>query len=110
MEQRWVAALEQHDTRTLDCTLAPDFTDTNWRGELIPRAQVLKALPVRPASTLSLSKVQPTLLGNVAIVRGINTQNSGEKVVGSVRFVDVFVYRSSRWQAVSAQETLIQSR
>lgn len=71
--------------------------------------QVMKALQGRHASNLELSDVKPVLIGNVAIIRGINRQKEGTKVVGSVRFVDVFVYRLRRWQAVSAQESLIPS-
>lgn len=101
-EQRWVTALEQRDQGALECILDPTFADTNWRGELVPKVQVMKALERRHAS-------KPVLIGNVAIVRGINRQKEGTKVVGSVRFVDVFVYRLRRWQAVSAQESLISS-
>ena len=71
--------------------------------------QVMKALQGRHASNLELSDVKPVLIGNVAIIRGINRQKEGTKVVGSVRCVDVFVYRLRRWQAVSAQESLIPS-
>lgn len=106
VEQRWVTALEQRDATALDCILDPSFADTSWRGQLISKAEVLSALPKRPASTLELSALQPKLIGDVAIMRGINTQRSRGKRVGSVRFVDVFVYRSGRWQAVSAQETV----
>jgi hypothetical protein len=108
-EQRWVTALEQRDQGALECILDPTFADTNWRGELVPKVQVMKALEGRHASNLELSDVKPVLIGNVAIVRGINRQKEGTKVVGSVRFVDVFVYRLRRWQAVSAQESLISS-
>lgn len=107
-ESAWIAALEQRDSAALYCILDAAFADTSWRGELIFKSVVLERLPSRPASTLRLSQVRTTLLGNIAIVRGINTQTSGTRVVGSVRFVDVFRYRSHRWQAVSAQETLIQ--
>jgi hypothetical protein len=109
-EKAWVAALEKRDTRSLNCILAPDFADTSWRGELIPKAQVMKALPNRPASTLTLTDLQAKLIGNVAMVRGVNAQTANGKAVGSVRFVDVFVYRSRRWQAISAQESLIQTK
>lgn len=110
IEQRWIAALEQRDTAALDCILDPSFADTTWRGALIPKAEVMRALPSRPSSTLTLTELHPALIANVAIVRGVNTQSSGGKTVGSVRFVDVFVYRSGRWQAVSAQETPLQPR
>jgi hypothetical protein len=108
-EQRWVAALETRDSAALDCILAPSFADTSWRGALVTRSEVMKALSVRPQSTLTLTDLRPALIGDVAIVRGVNTQSAGGKVIGSVRFVDVFVYRSGRWQAVSAQETPIRS-
>lgn len=109
-EKAWVTALEQRDARALGCILAPDFADTSWRGELIPKAQVMKALPSRPASMLALTDLHARLIGDVAIVRGVNTQSAGGNVVGSVRFVDLFVYRSGHWQAVSAQESLIEPK
>ena len=109
-EHRWVAALESRDSTALDCILDPSFADTSWRGQLIRKSQVMTALPTRPPSTLKLTDLQAQLIGNVAIVRGVNTQTSGAQVIGSVRFVDVFVYRSGGWQAVSAQETAIQQR
>jgi hypothetical protein len=107
-ERRWVAAIETRDINLLDCILDPTFADTSWRGELVSRAQVLSRLPARPPSTLKLSDLRATLIGNVAIVRGVNTQSDGAKSIGSVRFVDLFVYRAHRWRAVSAQESLIQ--
>jgi hypothetical protein len=107
-ERRWVAALEERDKAALGCILDPSFVDTSWRGELISRAAAIEALPRRPSTILELSELKSQLIGNVAIVRGVNRQVSGTKIVGSVRFVDVFVYRSRRWQALSAEETLIQ--
>jgi len=107
-EHRWVAAVEQRDLAALDCILDPAFTDTSWRGELISKPEVLRRLPTRPPSTLTLSQLRATLIGNVAIVRGINTQANGGQSPASVRFVDIFLYRAHRWRAVSAQESLIQ--
>jgi hypothetical protein len=109
-EKAWVAALEQRDGAALDCILDTGFADTTWRGVLVTKAQIMARLPSRPPSTLDLTDLQPTLLGDTAILRGVNTQRSGTTVIGSVRFVDVFAYRSGRWQAVSAQESLIQAR
>jgi hypothetical protein len=107
VEQRWVAALERRDGAALDCILDPTFLDTNWRGELVPKAEFMRRLPTRPESTLKLSDVRVTLIGNVAIARGVNTQSDAAQATASVRFVDVFVYHSGRWRAVSAQESLI---
>ena len=109
-EQRWVAALEVRDVRALECRLAPGFTDSNWRGDLVRRAAVLAALPNRPSSKLALSELAAEVFGAVGIVHGVNSQISASgRVVGRVRFTDVFVRVGGRWQALSAQETLIEA-
>ena len=106
-EQRWVAALEARDVRALECRLAPGFTDSNWRGDLVRRGAILAALPNRPASKLALSELAAEVHGDVGIVHGINTQTADGKTIGRVRFTDVFVRAGGRWQALSAQETPI---
>lgn len=110
-ENRWVAALEARDGRALACRLAPDFTDSTWRGDLVRRAAVLAALPSRPPSRLALSELAAEVHGGVGIVHGVNTQTSADgKTIGRVRFTDVFVRAGGRWQALSAQETPILSK
>jgi hypothetical protein len=107
-EQAWVSALERGDSAALECILDPAFSDNDWRGERISRAQVLARLPQRQPFTLRLSELEPIVGGAMAIVRGVNTQTGADgKVIGTVRFTDVFVYRAHRWRAVAAQETLV---
>ena len=107
-EQEWVRAIEARNAAALSCILAPEFADTNWRGQIVPRTTVLARLPSRPPSRLKLSDLSVVQHGRFAIVRGINTQSGGDgRSSGSVRFTDVFVYRGASWQAISAQETLI---
>lgn len=110
-EHQWVRALETRDSRALSCILAREFSDTGWRGEVVPRGSVLARLPSRPSSILKLSNMSVFLEGRFAVVRGTNTQTGvGGRNMGSVRFTDVFVYRGSAWRAISAQETLIADR
>ena len=107
-ENAWVAALERRDSAALACILDAAFSDQDWRGGRVSRAQVLARLPKRPPSTLHLSELQVTVQGTMAMVRGLNTQaDAAGKVSGSVRFTDVFAYRGGRWQALAAQETLV---
>ena len=107
-EQQWVRAIEARDVGALSCILAREFSDTNWRGEVVPREAVLARLPSRPPSTLKLGGLSVFPEGRFAIVRGTNTQTgNGPASSGSVRFTDVFIYRGGAWRAVSAQETLI---
>jgi hypothetical protein len=107
-ETDWVHAIDARDVPALACLLAPEFSDSNWRGQVIPRADVLVRLPSRPNATLKLSDLSVFLDGPFAVVRGVNTQVAANgSDGGSVRFTDVFVYRGGGWRAVSAQETLI---
>ena len=110
-ERDWVRALEERDVRALSCILAPEFVDTSWRGELVSRAEVLRALPSRPPSRLALSGLSVFEDGRFAIVRGTNSQSSPASAGSvSVQFTDMFVYRAGAWRAVSAQETPIAKR
>src|SRR5262245_6693457 len=107
-ENDWVHALERRDATALSCILAPEFTDTSWRGELVSRDAVLERLSSRPPSTLKLSDLSVFRDRRVAVVRGVNTQSGTDsRSSGSVRFTDVFVYRGGGWRAISAHETLI---
>ena len=110
-ERHWVRLLETRDAAGLACLLGFEFTDINWAGQSIPRAQVLAALPHRFAVRLDLSDMTVLLHGDVAIVHGLNRQtDAAGKFAGAVRFTDVFLYRDGRWQAVSAQETVLRDR
>ena len=107
-EDRWVAALEARDGAALGCRLAADFADNSWQGAVVSRDDMLARLPKRPASRLQLTDLTVRIDGTTGIVRGLNTQVAPDgKVVGRVRFTDIFVWRASRWQAIAAQETLV---
>jgi len=107
-EARWVAALESRDGAALACRLARDFADTNWRGVIVSRDDMLARLSQRPASDLRLTEITVRIEGATGIVRGLNTQVTPDgKIVGRVRFTDIFVWRTGRWQAIAAQETVM---
>ena len=74
-EHAWVRAIETRDTKALSCILAPDFFDTNWRGEVLARDVVLARLPSRPPSHLNLSELSVFRDARFAIVRGTNAQS-----------------------------------
>ena len=106
-EQRWLDILQRHDAAALECLLAPEFTDTSWKGSLRPREQVLRELSKRSAEYQQhLDDMSVQLLGRVAIVRGINIiTDQQNKPVARIRFTDVLHFSDNRWQAISAQET-----
>ena len=107
-ERRWVSALEHKDAGSLECVLAPDFTDTQWTGELVSKAEVLGALPQRSGGTINLTDLKVRIHSAMGLVTGVNTKLGPDgKLVAAIRFTDVFLYTSGGWRAVSAQETLV---
>ena len=104
-ERDWVDALQQGDRLRLDCRLAAGFTDSNWQGRRLSRADAMARI-AGPRPHLSLQALEVEFLGKTAIVHGLNTQSRPDgNVEGMVRFTDVLIYRAGRWQALSAQET-----
>jgi hypothetical protein len=108
VESRWVAALDAGDQQLLACILAPEFKDIGVYGEPRDRDKVLADLPNRKGAGQRLDGLETLLFESTGIVRGVNhlTTRDGKALV-DVRFTDVFVYRDGRWQAVSAQESLV---
>ncbi len=89
----------------LACILAPGFADATWNGEVWGREQILKALPQRTPHAIHLSSVKARVDGNKAIVQGINTLLKPDgRVLGTLDFKDMFVYRDGAWHALTAQE------
>lgn len=107
-ERHWVAALERRDAAALDCLLGEGFTDINWQGRLVTRAEMLAGFGPKPKVTLTLDQLTTDVSGDMAVVRGRNRQTGPDgKPAGAVRFTDIFVYRDGAWRALRAQETVI---
>ena len=108
-EHYWVGAIERRDAAALDCLLADGFTDFNWQGRVVTRAEMLDGFAAKPRVTLKLDDLSTDVEGDMAVVRGRNAQTGPDgKPMGVVRFTDVFVYRGGAWRALWAQETVIQ--
>lgn len=121
VEHQWLDALHRRDVTTLETILAPEFIDNYYEGEEVTRSEYL-AYFARPLAHLAPAvaqhfedtKVRFVANGKVAIVTGVvvtvpagsaGPSASTAKTAGHSRFTDVLVWRDSRWQAVSAQET-----
>jgi hypothetical protein len=109
-EMTWAKAAAAHDTTILKCVLADGFVDTNWRGTLRTRADVLASGPAAPGGlTQHFSDWTVDRHDSSAVVRGLNTiTDSANHTVSTMRFTDVLLFSLSRWQAVAAQETMVQ--
>jgi hypothetical protein len=111
IEYDWLRALVDHDRATLDKILGDDFVDSNWKGELRTKDQVLKGLAAARPYSQHLQAIEVQLHGEMAVACGLNEIRDKEgSTVMRIRFTDVFVYRHGNWQAVAAQETPVISR
>ena len=109
LEDRWLKAIEDADTLTLDSILADDFVrPAPAAGRFITKSQLLVYYKShKPASSAPkhIENLKVTLYGTTAIARGnVATTDSNSDVVSRNLFTDVFMLRNGRWQAVAAQE------
>jgi len=110
-EHEWLRALVERDRATLDRLLADDFVDSNWKGELHTKKQVLEGLGTPRRYSQHLRDIRIQLYGSMAIARGLNEiSNKDRRIIMWIRFTDVLLYSHGNWQAVAAQETPVSSR
>jgi hypothetical protein len=110
IEHKWLRASVEHDRATLDRILADDFVDSNWKGGLRTKRQVLDKTVAPPAYSQHLRDVKIRIYGSTAIAQGLNEISARDgRIVMRIRFTDVLLYRHGNWQAVAAQETPVSS-
>jgi hypothetical protein len=111
IEHEWLRALVERDRATLDRILADDFVDSNWKGELHTKRQVLEGLGAPRPYSQHLRDIKIQLDGSMAVARGLNEIRGKDGLVAMrIRFTDVLLYRHGNWQAVAAQETPVSSQ
>jgi hypothetical protein len=107
-ERAWARAAASRDTAALRCMLDTGFVDTNWRGALRTPDDLLAAGNASPALAQHYQDWTVQRFDSTAIVRGLNVVGgaSGDEAA-RLRFTDVLRYRSGRWWAEAAQETVV---
>ncbi len=108
IESEWIDA---SDSVTLDRILASDFVHPVAQGYFLTKAETIAwSATHRPPATMRFrfGRLDVRVYGDAAIATGIvvTTDTTGTPLDRAV-FTDVFVRRGGRWQAVSAQETLV---
>ncbi len=104
-EAQWLNAISSGDRPAVEAILGPNFTHINSDGQVLNRTQELAGIVDVPF-TMNPSEQQVTIIGNTAVVHGLNTVIGGDgTTLARERFTDVFVLHDGRWLALSAQET-----
>lgn len=113
MEDFWVRALTDHTAPPLDCLLAQDFSDSDWKGNHLTRAEVLdaasKRVPPPTGAKHHFEDISARIYGDTGIVNGVSYWIYADGTKHSqARFTDVFVYRDHHWLAIAGHETAVQ--
>jgi len=104
VEAQWLKAITDGDKPTIESILAPEFRHTNSDGKLLDRAAEMETI-VPVTFTMNPTEQIVTVVGDTAVIHGVNTIVDGGNVLARERFTDVFVKQDGKWLALAAQET-----
>ena len=113
LEEKWVAALQRSDTKTLSALWAQTYVDTDETGHRSDKAEVLRVLKsgALKLRKLQLSDMKAYVYGDAAIVTGASVQDGefqGQPLAIKIVFTDTFVRHGFEWVAVASQRTTSQ--
>jgi hypothetical protein len=113
LEEKWVAALQRSDIKTLSALFAQTFVDTDETGHRSDKAEVLRVLKSGELKLrkLQLSDMKAYVYGEAAVVTGASAQDGefqGQQLAPKIVFTDTFVRDGDAWKAVASQRTASQ--
>jgi ketosteroid isomerase-like protein len=112
LERDWNHAMLDKDYKTLDRIIADDWTGIDFKGFKVTKAESIEQLKSGESSNQSveLGEMTVKVYGNTAVVFGSDIEKSkyhGKDSSGEYAWMDVFVKRNGRWQAVASESTKI---
>ena len=105
-EARWLTAITAGDRDTIESILSPDFKHITSEGTLLGRDEEIASI-VPVTFTMNATEQTVDIVGDTAVIHGVNTLTEAGNVLARERFTDVFVKQNGTWMALSAQETAI---
>ena len=111
IQQDLARAWMQHDRAFVESILAPEWSVTQADGSILDRATVLGTFFDTVSFDSSVvDDVTVMLFVDAAVVRGrtsVYARVNGTPVSARIRFTDVFIRRSGRWQAVASHASTL---
>lgn len=105
-------ALMSNDTEAIGQIFSDDYRGHNLRGDVDSRDEIIEAY--RPGNVrltvYDVQEIKAEVVGDIGLVTGIGTitgQYGEIKFEHRIRFIDIFIRRSSRWQYYLSQGTEI---
>jgi len=112
LEERWNDAFYRKDVRFIESVLADEFIatyDDGSRGDKTKELALAAEFRQQVESAIQ-DDFTVRVYGDAAVVwftLRLTGQRQGQPAELTLRFVDVFVWRDSRWQCVSSQSTKV---
>ena len=103
-EARWLTAITSGDRNTVESILTADFKHITSEGKLLNREQEIAGI-VKVGFTMNPTEQLVDVVGDTAVIHGVNTLTESGSVLARERFTDVFIKQNGNWMALSAQET-----
>src|SRR5262245_41596478 len=104
----------EHDRAFIESVLAPEWSVTQADGSILDRATVLGTFfDTVSFDTNVVDDVSVMLYGDAAVVRGrtsVSARVNDAPVRARIRFTDVFIRRSGRWQAVASHASALEAQ
>jgi ketosteroid isomerase-like protein len=99
-----------NDLKTMDRIMADDWVGLDFQGNANTKAQAIANLKSGTSTTQSieLGPMKVRVFGDTAIVTGSDTEKStykGKDSSGKYVWMDCFVKRNGKWQAVASEST-----
>ncbi len=112
LEKQILMAYVMLDFTTLQKLYADEFVNINHDGTLQTKKQIVEMIRMATIrlDSIPVSDSQIRFYGNTAIITGIRTFHRAGKILGVVRYTDVWVNKRSQWQCVSGQLTPVPDR
>jgi ketosteroid isomerase-like protein len=111
LERDWGDALAKRDLVALDRILGDDHSVITKDGSVLTKAQELAKHSESADELFDLEPMKVRIFGDAAVVTGGHREKSqynGRDTSGHYRWMDVFVKRNGRWQAVASELTRVE--
>ena len=113
LERDWSDAQKAADMDKLNQIVADDWTGLSSDGTKMTKKQFLADVKsgANKLQSFEFGPMDVKMLGNIAVVQGSDTEkssNKGKDTSGKWAWMDVFVKRDGKWQAVRSQSAKVQ--
>ncbi len=113
LERDWSDAQKAADMDKLNQIVADDWTGLSSDGTKMTKKQFLADVKsgANKLQSFEFGSMDVKMLGNIAVVQGSDTEkssNKGKDTSGKWAWMDVFVKRDGKWQAVRSQSAKVQ--